>query len=246
MIKKFFEFRQENYEPIKSFHLHEELNSDIWIGEALDENIREELVQIGKDYFDSIELDDEILDIILTGSLCGYNYSKYSDFDVHIIIDYEKVNPDLKLVKKYLAYTKKLWSLQHNIYIKGYDIEVYCQDINETHVSNGQYSLLKNEWIKKPSKDNTIIDEKLINEKTELIMSIIDDIDKAYKNGEIYSELEPQLKIIWKKISDNRKAGLEKEGELSIENLVFKLLRRNGYIQKLMDLKIKIYDDQFN
>ena len=53
------------------------------------------------------------------------------------------------------------------------------------------------------------------------------------------------LKKVWKKIKEGRKAGLEKEGEFSIENLVFKLLRRNGYIQKIMDIRRKAYDKQF-
>jgi hypothetical protein len=34
-----------------------------------------------------------------------------------------------------------------------------------------------------------------------------------------------------------RKAGLEKEGEFSAENITFKILRRNGYLKKLFDLK---------
>ena len=221
------------------------MNNDIWTDLSFDDNIRMELLKIAEDYYASIELDNEIIDIILTGSLCGYNYSKYSDFDVHIIINYEKVNPDIEMVKRYLNYTKRLWALQHNIVIKGYDVELYCQDIYENHVSSGQFSLLNNKWIKVPSRQDYTIDENLISEKSELIMGIIDDIKKSYDNGSTYSDLEPQLKMIWKKISDNRKAGLEKEGELSIENLVFKLLRRNGYISKLLDLKIKIYDNQF-
>ena len=54
-----------------------------------------------------------------------------------------------------------------------------------------------------------------------------------------------KLKKVWKKIKDGRQAGLDREGEYSIENLVFKLLRRNGYIQRVMDVRRKAYDKQF-
>ena len=35
---------------------------------------------------------------------------------------------------------------------------------------------------------------------------------------------------------------LEKDGEFSYENLVFKFLRRNGYIDKLFNFKNKLMD----
>lgn len=237
--------RFDRFEPIKSFYLHDELNSDIWSGTSLDETVRQELLKIAQDYFKSLEVDLQIHDIILTGSLCGYNYSKYSDLDVHVVINTD----DSNLLKRYLDYSKKLWNIQHNINIKGFDVEIYVQRYDEyeeeKNMDSPQYSLLKNEWIKYPSKSNQIIDEESIKDKSELLMDMIDDIEGQYKMGATYDDLETKIKNVWKKISDNRRAGLEKEGEFSIENLVFKLLRRNGYISKLLKLRTKIYDEQF-
>ena len=70
-------------------------------------------------------------------------------------------------------------------------------------------------------------------------------MEEEYKSGVEYDELMKKLKKVWKKIKDGRQAGLEREGEYSIENLVFKLLRRNGYIQRIMDVRKKAYDKQF-
>ena len=42
--------------------------------------------------------------------------------------------------------------------------------------------------------------------------------------------------FLFQKIRKMRKAGLEKAGELSDENLVYKLLRNEGILQKLFDL----------
>ena len=44
------------------------------------------------------------------------------------------------------------------------------------------------------------------------------------------------------KIKKYRSCGLERGGEYSNENLVFKFLRRNGYIQKLFDNKNELID----
>ena len=49
---------------------------------------------------------------------------------------------------------------------------------------------------------------------------------------------------IWKKIKNFRQSGLE-EGEFGLGNLVFKLLRRNNYISKVMNLKKMAYEKQF-
>ena len=57
---------------------------------------------------------------------------------------------------------------------------------------------------------------------------------------------EQKIDKVWKKIKNYRKSGLDSEdGEFSIGNLVFKLLRRNGYIEKVMKLKRYAYDKQF-
>jgi hypothetical protein len=88
-------------------------------------------------------------------------------------------------------------------------------------------------------------DEKLIKKKSKAIMDQIDEVEHDFEEQYSYQELADKCNRILKKVKDNRQRGLEKEGEFSIENLVFKLLRRNGYIGKLMDLKSKIYDKQF-
>ena len=69
-------------------------------------------------------------------------------------------------------------------------------------------------------------------------------IDTVLENAKD-EPLETAIKLIDKykdKIKKYRTAGLEKGGEMSDENLVFKVLRRNGYIQKLFDFKNDFID----
>ena len=167
MIDKFFEYvTQKDFEPIKSFYLQNTLNPKIWHNFKIDDEIRESLLKIANDYVEHLELEDtEIDDIMLTGSNSNYNWSEYSDFDLHIIFDFEKINEDTTLVKKYLQTASKLWNEEHDLLIKGYEVEVYAQDINEPHVSSGEFSLLNNKWIKKPSKEDFEPHEELIKRK---------------------------------------------------------------------------------
>jgi len=250
MIYRFNEHKEENneerYRPIHSFTIKDKLSDKIWeTDDIIMEPIREQLLTIANDLFDKLELDIKLEDIILTGSLANYNHSEYSDFDIHLLLDFKLINNDYEFVRKYADSIAAVWNLQHEIVIAGYDVEVYLQDINEIHNSTGQYSLLNNQWNIKPEISNFKPDEELIKIKSKSIMDRIDEISKSYEDGLDYETLITDIKRIFKKIKDGRKSGLVREGEYSIENLVFKLLRRNGYIEKIIDIRRESYDKKF-
>ena len=246
IFKHFEDFTQAQFEPLKSFRLQDELNPKVWDKDELNPKIKEELLKLADDYFNNLELGNvELEDVIFTGSLANFNWSEYSDFDLHLVFDFSEVNEDVNLVRKYLDAVEKNWKLQHDIKLKGYDVEIYCQDKNQEHHSTGIYSLKNDEWLKKPSKENFEPDEELIRKKASIYMKTINELEDQFKDGKTYDQLEKKIKKVWKKIKDGRQAGLDREGEFSVENLVFKLLRRNGYIERFMDLKSKSYDKQY-
>jgi hypothetical protein len=250
-IRKYFEFVKGDFDAIKSFYIKDELSQKVWDDFKLKDEIKEQLITIGQDFFEKTEIEVDVKDIVFCGSLCNYNWSeKYSDFDLHIIIDFNDVNEDYELVEKLCDYAKKMWNSQHDIKIKGYDVEIAIQDENDlsetlkTTRMGGVYSLLNNKWIKKPTKVEFEPDENLIKEKSKTLMMKIDDIEES--DNIDYDDLKEKTDSVWKKIKDFRKSGLESEsGEFSIGNLVFKLLRRNGYISKIMEIKKDSYDKQF-
>lgn len=246
MIYKFFEYNVGKFEPIKSFYLKDNLNPKVWLDdETVNPEIREDLLTIANDYFESLEVKATLKDVILTGSLANFNWSEYSDYDLHLVFDFSEINDDTELVKKFLDAAGKIWNTQHDITIEGYEVEIYSQDVNEPHMSSGQYSLINDKWKVKPSRENFTPDEDLIKQKAEGLISDIDDLESDLEEDTNYDLLMAKLKRVWKKIKDGRKAGLDREGEYSVENLVFKLLRRNGYIEKVIDVRRKVYDKQF-
>ena len=245
-------FVQSQFEPIKSFYLKDQLHPQIWTDFKIDEEVKEELIQIAKDFYDKLELKNEIVDIVLCGSLSNFNWSeKYSDYDLHIIVNYDDLSDEHELVEKMFDFAKKEWNSEHDIQIKGFDVEIAVQDEKvlyeeiEAGKMGGVFSLMKDEWVKKPTKQDFVPDEDLIRKKAENIMSQINDIEDKFKEGVLYDDLIEKIKKVWKKIKEGRRAGLEKEGEFSLENLVFKLLRRNGYISRLLEVRKKSYDKQF-
>jgi hypothetical protein len=76
-------------------------------------------------------------------------------------------------------------------------------------------------------------------------MMMVDDLEDQVDEDK-YEKFIEKVKKVWEKVKNYRKSGLESEGgEFSLGNLVFKLLRRNGYINKVMKLKRYAYDKQF-
>ena len=67
-------------------------------------------------------------------------------------------------------------------------------------------------------------------------MEKIDNLIEDYDNIEVSDETLEKIGNLQDKIKDYRSVRLEND-EFSYENLVFKFLRRNGYIQKLFDFK---------
>jgi hypothetical protein len=77
------------------------------------------------------------------------------------------------------------------------------------------------------------------------IKSWTDKIDDAIEDAKSKGSVDT-LKKIKDKLKDYRQSGLNKDGEFSYENLVFKYLRRSGHIGKLFDEKTKIKDKELS
>jgi hypothetical protein len=222
----------------------DQLNPMVWDGEDLNSELRTKLLQIAHDFYEDLKVSAPIEDIQLTGSLANYNWTKYSDFDVHIIMDLSKINKDVELVKIAMEGLKTVWNQRHPVNIEGYDVELYAQDVNQLHLASGLYSLLKGEWLRKPAYNPPSVDPKDVQLKSDhyiyAIKQMIDEIQEA--GPEEARDIMERASVLKKKISRSRDEQLaNKGGEFSVENLVFKRLRNEGWIGKLIDLKSQAY-----
>ena len=231
---------------LKSFETKETLNPKLWNKNGeLDPKIRKRLLTIGMDFYDSLNISTMPKDIILVGSNAGYNWSKYSDIDLHILMDFDEINHDTDLLKNYFATKKVNWASQHNITIKDYDVELYVQNIYDENASDGVFSLIKNQWIQIPYAKDSRLNKKLISCQAAKIINVID----SYIEKPLQKLSQNDLKILYikadklyKLIFQSRREGLQQFGEGATTNIVFKVLRRSGHLEALRNLKFKIYD----
>ena len=253
LFEELIEGKKKDKQIVKSFETKETLSDQIFEERkghfVMRDEIKKRLLEISNDFIESLGFEFFIHDVVLTGSLANYNWSQYSDVDLHILIDFDELDKDSKkdsialhsIMKEFFDAKKNVWNEKHEIKIKGYDVEIYVQDVNDEHISSGVYSILHNKWVLEPKKDKPNIDDRKILEKGEEFGKKIDRLIQTPKDITI-----DQLEDLRKKIKEFRQSGLESGGEYSYENLTFKLLRRNGYIQKLLRLKTQLTDKKLS
>lgn len=203
-------------------------------------DVRLALMRTAKAFFDFIGIDDlELEDIILTGSNAAFNYTQYSDLDIHLIVDYDETRfPEF--AEDFFMAKKLLWNEQHEILIKGYPVEVYVEDTKNPVTALGVYSLMDGVWLRKPTmKDTPEINDRAVVTKTNYFSNLIDDTLSQNPSSDEIDKLISRVRKL-------RKSGLAKSGEFSTENLVFKSLRNLGFVKRLYDAKTNAIDDELS
>ena len=215
---------------------HDTLNPKLWVNNKLKPEVANKLKEIANAFIESLEVPREAIeDIVITGSSASYNYTPHSDIDLHLIVDFDKVHKDCPIVGEYLISKKSEFNNNHDIYIYGVPVEVYAEATDNENVHNGLYSLKDGKWIDEPKKLKPVNNDVAVNAKYKELARAIDEVADKDEATQLMD-----------KIKRMRKAGLTKEGEFSVENLVFKKLRNEGYIGKLADIKKEEIDKELS
>jgi hypothetical protein len=199
---------------------HHELNPVLWDNNRLRTEVRFKLIKIAKHFAEYLNVPRlHLKDVTLSGSSAGYNYSSYSDIDLHLVVSKTDGNDELFTAKK------NLYNSEHNLAINNIPVELYVQPADQKHHSAGIYSVLDDQWLVEPVHEEPTINPKDIKAKARSYAGKINSAIRS-KNLEKCRKAMDDLKRL-------RKAGLESNGEQSVENLAFKLLRARGQIDKL-------------
>lgn len=220
-----------NITELNSFKLtgavtfNDELNPKLFSGHRLKPEIRKHLLEIAADFKQFLGVTDlELKDITISGSNAAYTYTATSDIDLHLVVDLPQA--DQSTVFRELFDAKKYqYNDLYDIKVKGYDVELYVQNANEKHISSGIYSLVNDDWVSIPKKRDFADADISVAAKFKDLL--------ARSKEALKSNNSEQIAALLKKISLLRRAGLEAGGELSPENLAFKLLRKAGVIDQL-------------
>ena len=207
---------------------HKTLNTKLWLPDnSLKPEVSKKLKEIASTFIDFLEIPEgAVQDIVITGSCASFNYTPYSDIDLHLLVDFEKVHKDCPIVQGYLLSKKSEFNKNHDISIYGIPVEVYAEPLNNENVHNGLYSLKQGKWLEEPQKIAPPKNSRAVNAKFKEFKEAAENV----VDGDVAKQLI-------EKIKDMRKVGLYSAGEFSVENLVFKKLRNEGIIGKLMDIK---------
>lgn len=225
--------------------INDELHPALWKNKELDPKIEFRLTSIAYDLLEELDIKHAMADITITGSIATYNWHEKSDVDLHIILDFAKIDENVDLVKKYLDSKRSLWNEKHDIMVVGHEVEIYFQDVNEEHHANGVFSLLNDEWLKQPTKDEQKLDIEQAKTKAYGIACDIEEIEKLFFQ-EKYQRSFLLAEKVKKKLKKLRRTGLEREGINSPENLAFKILRNSEFLEKLHGLRAKSYDKKMS
>jgi hypothetical protein len=216
---------------INEYETQSTLNPKLWVNDQLKPSVRKGFLKIADHFYDFLEINATIKDIILIGSNANYNWTKYSDVDLHVVINYLEIGNNLHLVSNYLHAKKSVWNTNYPLTFKGMNIELYAQDSNENlHSSVGIYSVLQNKWIQQPNSNVISIDDDAIQQKTQPYEYEIDNLSDSDPH------IDLKIKDILKRLRNLRQTGLESEGEYSVENLAYKSLRNSGHLDRLKEL----------
>jgi len=232
---------------IKSFKPRKALNPTIWDDNKLDPKVRKLLLAVSDNFVDSWNLKNtpKVKDIRFTGSLANFNWSDFSDIDLHVIVDFKEVDKNVNLVDRFFSLAKYYWNVKHDIKVGPYEIEVYVEDEGEDHTATGLFSVKDNKWLKEPKPTDADYDEKDIMVKAKYFFNVYDVMLSKFKKQE-YSDVITGIEKTKEKIKRMRTSGLSSGGEFSTENLAFKVLRRSGLLEKMNDLLVKATDKQLS
>jgi predicted nucleotidyltransferase len=211
------------------------LNNLIWTkNKKIIPSIKKKLLEIAELVTKNLSPMVDIKDVYFTGSLATYKWNPTSDVDLHIIVDIkEKICEEP--VQEFLDLKSKLFNKEHNIFIKGYKVEVNIKDKETVLKGKGIYNLMTDEWIVEPTKVTRTVKDPEVIKKAEKLKQKIDKV--VTQNGSI-----DDVDNLKKEIKAMRVNGLQKEGEYSVGNLAFKVLRNSEYLAKLFNYKGKLID----
>jgi hypothetical protein len=205
--------------------LHDTLNPALFDGDHLRPDVRAKLLEIAEEFIDYLGVSNlDVRDITISGSNAAYSYTPHSDIDLHIIANLEKFNNDAVYRELFTA-KKNLFNADHNIKIKGYDVELYVQDSSVPVRSLGEYSVERNKWIKFPSKKRANLDHNAVENKFKKLVQL----------GQLALRTDSMdaLDDVLSTLKRYRQAGLDEHGEFGPENLAYKALRSQGIVDKL-------------
>jgi hypothetical protein len=223
----------ESFKLSDAVKFHDTLNKKLFVNNKPRPEVKKQLLLIARDFIDELGVKDlDVVDVTISGSNAAYTYTKHSDLDLHILVDFKKL-PNDEVYQELFNAKKTIYNDTHDIKVHGIPVELYVQDSNEPVISLGEYSLLKNKWLRIPVKRRANLNQTITKQKYDKLFALV---QIALTSKDI-----KKVQELLKTIHRYRQAGLDKGGEFSPENLAYKALRSQGWLTKLYTLRDRLH-----
>ena len=216
--------------------VHDELNPVIWDNGMLKSEIKEKILALVEEFQSTLDVPLHVLDIEIVGSNASYNYTDKSDVDVHIITNFDDYGYPQEFIQAAMNSFKANFNKAYDVDYKGFNVELYVENVNSTPTTNGVYSVLQDKWIKEPQKLESI-EVELEPTLTEYRQKI----DSALK-----SDSAEEINAIIDELYVMRRNSLLVDGETGAGNLIFKQIRNDGLLDGLKNKKIELRSNELS
>ncbi len=216
---------------------HDILNPKLFRNGQMIPRVRYKLLKIAQHFIEFIDIPSiSLRDITISGSNAAYTYTNNSDIDLHLIVAIPE-DQESQLRQLYDA-KKNQYNFNHDITIKDIDVELYVQGQADVSHSAGIYSILDDKWIAKARPVKVKINDVDVEQKVD---------NYSYRiNAALESNNLNDVERVQYRLTSLRNTGLEREGEFSVENIAYKVLRSQGLLEKLYNHKLALQDQKLS
>ena len=196
----------------------------------LNPEVRQQVLKVADFWREKVNIPKSAVKRVdLVGSSVGYLYHQKSDLDIHLIVSMDKISECEELLRDYLRAEKKLFQLEYDVKINGIEAELYAEDEEDPRPSlQARYDATNDKWVTEPDRDRVPeINDRDIQTKAEIYIDRVEDVvDDGITNIDVLNRLK-------ERILNLRKLSLNKNGEFAQDNLVYKIVRGSGALDRL-------------
>ena len=230
---------------LETLRVNTKLYPPLWINDHIKPEAQAQLMRIAHWVLEDLSIPEaQMVDATISGSIANFNYSSFSDLDLHIFVNIDTV-PNPEMVEAYMRTYSSVWNDEHDISLFGLPVNIFVKNARGEEHSAGIYSVLHGKWIRKP------VPTKLTVTREDVLALALPFADKIRAAVERYEE-KPEgapcssYSALRHELRKFRKHHLEKDGELGAGNLAYKVLRRATFITSLEKTIVRCVDGTYS
>lgn len=225
----------------ESMQRHDALESTYWDGDKMRPEVQASLKKTGLQYFGRLEQKlpcVKLKDILFTGSLSNYNYTSFSDVDLHLTVDIADCKCKA-LVSEYITLMNYYHhETEEEVFLRR-PMQVTVIMANQDKGQDSRYSVLQAKWVVMPEPGRKVpYSKQALSDYVMAYHEQIRELKALFHTDPKAFDCE-RAQSLFSKLKQERAAGLKgARGYDSIENTAYRVIRSVGDLSTLYDLSL--------